>query len=215
MFFRKIENLIFIDYENINNIGAGDLDSLTRKDKIYLYYSKNAKCISIEVFNKLRQGKINIETIACTIGKNAMDCVISTHLGALIYQYGKKMKYYIISKDNDYQSVVDFWKDIEIKRVKSILQVHNPDMVIEEVVKEPTVEKKTKSKSKKKHNINIRSMIGMLIKKIGKVDLNYIESIIKNGNKDTRAELLVKKYGQVKGEEYMMKLKPLFYKIDK
>ena len=88
-------------------------------------------------------------------------------------------------------------------------------MAIEEIIKESTVGKKTKSKSKKKHKLDIRSMIGTCIGRLEKDDLDYIENIIWTENKSTCLELLVQRYGEIKGQEYMASLKPLFNKIDK
>lgn len=161
-------------------------------------------------------------------GSNAMDFVISTLVGSHIAKDTKETKYYIVSNDKGYQAVIDYWKDSAIKRIINLKQVHNETLVTEEkliktqkmksIKQKKTTQSKTKNQSqpnkaqKKKHRINVRSRIGMLVRGLKKADMDKMEAVVKNGNENTYSKLLTEKFGN-KGNDYYAKLKPLFNEL--
>ena len=131
------------------------------------------------------------------------------------------------SGDKGYQAVIDYWKDYDIKRILNLKQVNNENLeVIEETPikknKTQTQKKKVTTKAKqpkqqppkKKHKINVRSRIGMLVKGLKKADMDKMEAVVKNGSENTYSKLLNEKFGN-KGNDYFAKLKPLFSELKK
>ena len=226
LFGNQNKTKIYVDFENVKLKGLEGLDELTGNDTLYLFYSKNADNLTVPIYESIKNSKANIETIECTTGSNAMDFVISTLLGSHVKTDDEKTKYFIVSKDKGYQAVIDYWKDYEIKRILNLKQVKNEDLeVIEEVpIKKkarqknkvvPKEKKQTKQKpQKKKHKINVRSRIGMLVKGLNKADMDKIEAVIKNGNENNYSKLLKERFGN-KGNDYYTKLKPLFNELKK
>ena len=218
---------IYVDFENVKLKGLEGLDELTEKDTLYLFYSKNAEALTVPIYESIKNSKANIETIECTTGSNAMDFVISTLLGSHVKTDEEKTKYFIVSKDKGYQAIIDYWKEYDIKRILNLKQVNNENLeVIEEIPikknKTQTQKKKVTTKAKqpkqqlpkKKHKINVRSRIGMLVKGLKKADMDKMEAVVKNGSENTYSKLLNEKFGN-KGNDYFAKLKPLFSELKK
>lgn len=217
---------IYVDFENVKLKGLEGLDELTEKDTLYLFYSKNAETLTVPIHESIKNSKANIETIECSTGSNAMDFVISTLLGSHVKTDTEKTKYFIVSKDKGYQAIIDYWKDFDIKRILNLKQVNNENLEVDEEkpIKKKVIQKKNISKKvnqpkqqqsqKKKHKINVRSRIGMLVKGLKKADMDKMEALIKNGNDNTYPKLLNEKFG-TKGNDYLNKLKPLFSELKK
>lgn len=115
-------NYYLIDYENVQNFA--DLDKLGKNDSLILFFSENANKISLDVVSMVLAREIAFETIKVECngkGKNALDFQLSSYLGYLISQNkDKNAKFYIISKDNGYSNVVQFWKKREGVQIKLI-----------------------------------------------------------------------------------------------
>lgn len=217
---------IYVDFENVKIKGLDGLDELTENDTLYLFYSKNAETLTVPIHESIKNSKANIETIECSTGSNAMDFVISTLLGSHVKTDEDKTKYFIVSKDKGYQAIIDYWKDYEIKRILNLKQVNNENLEVtddEPLKKKANQKKKSSSKEKKpikqqpqkkKHKINVRSRIGMLVKGLKKADMDKIEAIVKNGNDSTYFKLLNEKFRN-KGSDYYTKLIPLFSELKK
>lgn len=217
---------IYVDFENVKIKGLEGLDELTEKDTLYLFYSKNAETLTVPIHESIKNSKANIETIECSTGSNAMDFVISTLLGSHVKTDTEKTKYFIVSKDKGYQAIIDYWKDFDIKRILNLKQVNNENLEVddEKPIKKKVIQKKNTSKKvkqpkqqqpqKKKHKINVRSRIGMLVKGLKKADMDKMEALVKNGNDNTYSKLLNEKFG-TKGNDYFNKLKPLFSELKK
>ncbi len=112
---------LLIDYENeCGRLLEGiSLIGLTRKDKIILFYSKNASRITMEFHRELEKvkSKKHYEMVE-TGGQNALDFQLSSYLGLCIHENPNE-KYYIVSKDKGYESVCHFWRsrNIFVKRI--------------------------------------------------------------------------------------------------
>ena len=233
LFKNNNKTKIYVDFENVKIKGLDGLDELTDKDTLYLFYSKNAETLTIPMFEKIKNSNAKIETIECATGSNAMDFVISTLLGSHVKTDSEKTTYFIVSKDKGYQAVIDYWEGYEIKRIFNLKQVYNDSLEVidEEEPKKKTnqrrktttkIQQKTKQPAKqpkqqpqkKKHKINVRSRIGMLVKGLKKADMDKMETVVKNGSDNTYAKLLNEKFGN-KGNDYYTKLKPLFDELKK
>lgn len=99
-----------IDYENVKSEGIKGVAQLGEDDRVVIFYSHNADTITFEAMDMIFSSKAQISKykILCG-GKNALDFQLSTYLGYLIHE-AKDSYFYIISKDNGFKHVVDFWK---------------------------------------------------------------------------------------------------------
>ena len=99
-----------IDYENVKSDGIKGSAQLSEEDRVVIFYSHNADTITFEAMDMIFNSKAQVSKykILCG-GKNALDFQLSTYLGYLIHE-AKDSYFYIISKDNGFKHVVDFWK---------------------------------------------------------------------------------------------------------
>ena len=99
-----------IDYENVKSEGIKGIAQLSEEDRVVIFYSHNADTITFEAIDMIFNSKAQVSKykILCG-GKNALDFQLSTYLGYLIHE-AKDSYFYIISKDNGFKHVVDFWK---------------------------------------------------------------------------------------------------------
>lgn len=116
-----------IDYENVNQSGINGIEhlKLTESDKIIIYYSDSANSLTFELHNKLANSKANIKYIKIPHpGKNALDFILVYELGRLTVQTQNDC-YYIVSKDNGYDNVIEYINKhykCSVKKIKSMSQ---------------------------------------------------------------------------------------------
>lgn len=117
-------NVFLIDYENVHISGFDGLNRLKKKDKVYIFYSIKSENIYMDIMNTLLKNKVSFKMFKLNrIEKNALDFQLVLYLGTRLKKYGKKASFYIVSKDNGYQSAIDFAKEyfgIIIKKIESI-----------------------------------------------------------------------------------------------
>ncbi len=99
-----------IDYENVKSEGIRGILQLCDQDSVIIFYSHNADTLTFETMDMIFGSKATVRKYKIVRGgKNALDFQLSTYLGYLIHE-GKDSCFYIISKDNGFQHVVEFWK---------------------------------------------------------------------------------------------------------
>ena len=104
-----------IDYENVNVSGFDGLSSLTENDTIVLFYSENANTLTFGLHKRINEAKANIEFQKVSVEtKNALDFQLCSYLGYLIRDKmsdeSEKNDYYIVSNDQGYSILPDYWK---------------------------------------------------------------------------------------------------------
>ena len=121
----------FIDYENQSGraLEGISLMNLKKSDELIFFYSENSSRITMELHRELE--KIYAKKLYIKVVKglpNALDFQLSTYLGACIQKHPDK-KYYIISKDNGFDSVCRFWmdKNIFVKRIEKFYYCTDAD----------------------------------------------------------------------------------------
>ena len=111
-----------IDYENVCASGLDGLEKLTQSDTLYLFYTENADRLTFDAHRKLLETRAQIRYYKVDSGsKNALDFQLVTYLGYLIHQNNAE-SYYIISKDNGFDSVLKFWakQNMQIARFPNV-----------------------------------------------------------------------------------------------
>ncbi len=109
-----------IDYENTGENGLRGITDLNEDTCTVIFYSENADKISFDMHQKLRECRTVIEYRKISTGKkNALDFQLSTYLGYLLAKC-EEDRFFIVSKDNGYRVVIDFWKNREVRQIDAI-----------------------------------------------------------------------------------------------
>lgn len=116
--------IYFIDFENVNCDGLEGIDRLSEDDSIHLFYSASANKITFKLHLMISTCKAQFIYHEVQTGKkNALDFQLVTYLGYLVGK-DKKSQYLIVSKDEGFGFVVDFWKaqGVEVAQIINLLQ---------------------------------------------------------------------------------------------
>lgn len=105
----RYDRIYLVDTENV---GYQDCTNLVKDESIrYKVY-----CFTNMSFhNKTKDKHIKIVRCDTKKKKNALDFCLVTYLGFILRQFGKNTSYYIISDDKGYNSVVNYWQNLEYK----------------------------------------------------------------------------------------------------
>lgn len=99
-----------IDFENVRSDGLKGINWLSENDIVVIFYSNNADTLTFEAMDLILNSNATIRKFKIARGgKNALDFQLATYLGFLIHE-NKNPYFYIISKDNGFHYVIDFWK---------------------------------------------------------------------------------------------------------
>jgi len=102
--------VFLIDFENVHSEGMVGVDHLTEQDEVVIFYSNNADSITFDALHKLMLCKSKLSYYKIKRGgKNALDFQLSCYLGFRINK-DPDAEFYIISKDNGYDFIMDFWE---------------------------------------------------------------------------------------------------------
>ncbi len=128
-----------IDYENTNKAGLNGVESLTERDTVCIFYSRNAESTTFDMLRKIKECKAKFIFIDVQVGtKNALDFQLATYLGYIIGKEtrdtgdrqgrqssqsqkdeqkrkdsdepAKRDRYYIVSGDNGFESLCKYWQ---------------------------------------------------------------------------------------------------------
>lgn len=105
---RTIKTYYLIDYENVHGDGLAGCGDLGKKDRIIIFFTKNAK--SIDMSEIADHGDARLKMIEVSAGKQSADMHIGSYLGYLAGKKGKNCNVVIVSRDTDYDNVIKFWK---------------------------------------------------------------------------------------------------------
>lgn len=101
----------YIDYENVKNKGLNGISKLYKNDVVKIFYSKDAETITFGLHRRIMESQAQFEyhrvdnSIKSSL-KNALDVLLLNDLSETIKQ-NKSDKYYIVSKDSDYDGFIE------------------------------------------------------------------------------------------------------------
>ena len=138
-----------IDFENVKSAGLAGIEDLTPDDHVVILYSVNSNTISFEMHQKILMSQTPIEYFQIRRGgKNSLDFQLSSLLGWMLAG-GKYSHLFIISNDNGFDALTDFWTsgfvttDAVVRRYHTIGQALSSCRKAEKIrpeVKETVVE---------------------------------------------------------------------------
>ncbi len=109
-----------VDYENIGEAGLKGIENLGSDTSTVIFYSEHADKISFDMHQVLCKCLSKLEFRKAETGKkNALDFQLSTYLGYLVASHPGD-RFFIISKDNGYRVVMDFWNKNTIQQLDYI-----------------------------------------------------------------------------------------------
>ncbi len=99
-------NYYLIDFENVSERGLTEV-SYQPEDLIYLFYTRNASKISLDV---LADAESVLKFIRVAAGKQSLDMHLISYLGYLLHEFGKGQRYVVVSNDAGFDHVIQFWR---------------------------------------------------------------------------------------------------------
>lgn len=113
--------LFLVDYENVGNAGMKGSSYLNATDHIIVFYSETKKNMERRTLEIITASECIFEICKlCKTGKNALDFYIASKLGELIGG-GREGIAVIVSNDNGFQAVRDYWEKRAEHRRKVLL----------------------------------------------------------------------------------------------
>ena len=105
--------MYFVDLENINASGLEYIQSITKGDRYYVFYSDACSNISEEVIKRIIDNGASIKLCKVENGMgNALDFQLSTYMGYIIREDLHRVhEYIIVSGDKGYNVICKFWKE--------------------------------------------------------------------------------------------------------
>ncbi len=189
-----------IDYENVFEGGLNGINRLTEGDSICVFYSDKADHMTFGLHRRLNETKAKITYQKVDVGtKNALDFQLATYLGYIICQdqvLDKNEKYFIVTKDNGFSVLSDYWKRKKIS-VNVISDIAENPIPKAKVAAAPSNEDEmTKELRKILGNNELVFKVTMLIKQCkDKQELNsLLNKSVKDGKKVSAIHKAAKKY---------------------
>ena len=132
--------IFLIDTENVHHHGLDGIEKLDDTDLVYVLSTPNFKKEKVEgdLLLKVMSSKANfhVDDLTSNGSKNYLDFQLCTILGQLMERY-VNAEAVIISKDNGYTAVMDYWKKNNrvINKAESIQDFFTPKPAIVEKAK--------------------------------------------------------------------------------
>ncbi|ORX87685.1 hypothetical protein BCR32DRAFT_289168 [Anaeromyces robustus] len=98
-----------IDFENVGVSGLIGAENLNSNDYVHLFSTKNASKITTATLATFNSTNLKVHEVPAK--NQSVDMHLVSFLGFLIGTEGNSSKYYVISKDTDYQNIIKFWKN--------------------------------------------------------------------------------------------------------
>ena len=99
--------IYLIDFENVHEEGFSALGRLGEKDAVYCFFTRNVAKISMSALAGMRSGQLHF--IEAESGKQSLDLALVSYLGYLIGTRPQELYYDIVSNDNGFAKVAEFW----------------------------------------------------------------------------------------------------------
>ena len=205
-------NYFLIDYENVNVAGFDGLSNLTAEDVVIVFYTENANTLTFDLHTKINESKAKIQFQKVSAkSKNALDFQLCSYLGYLIRgKMDNENRYYIVSKDNGYSVLSEYWSKQRGEKVLSVLNLKKDSVKPAETIKQEIstnqpsqpVAKSTNESSKFE-----KALSGILENKTDIADALNIIHISKPGTELNNR--LQKRFPSLKAGELYRAIKPL------
>lgn len=217
--------IFLVDLENVGMSGLKGIEKLSENNRVEIFYGTKTGSIAFDKHVELSRLRVEIDYHkAAKTGKNYLDFQMGTYLGWLIGK-GETGKFFIISKDTGYDSVIDFWKtqkpELTIVRQGQI-QSEKADSTKAGAEKKETAKKAEKKEiAKKKENTKKTEKLPESVKKKirkavkdeklqGGSYTRLYECVVKYSDKQAFNTALVKTFQQKRGNQLYTLIRDIF-----
>lgn len=149
-----IETYYLIDYENVTSAGLAGCEKLNNLDHIVIFFTANAKKIDMTEIANHRAA--DLKMIEVPAGKQSVDIHISSYLGYITGKHeNRECNVIIISKDTDFDNIIQFWKnnaDIKASRAQQIKMSDTKQSILQQPAPAKSNAKKVSDAKKTKLN---------------------------------------------------------------
>lgn len=122
--------LFLVDYENVGNAGMKGSQYLDASDHVIVFYSESKKNMERGFLENISDSGCGFEICKlCKSGKNALDFYIVSKLGEL-FGSGYEGTAVIVSHDNGFQAVRDYWDKRALHRRKVLVSACVGDGIV-------------------------------------------------------------------------------------
>jgi len=122
--------IYLIDYENVHNDGMEGYEYLTEADSLYIFYSKAAPNIRKKIAAKIFDSSMEVHLYKLfEPRKNAIDYYIAAKTGQLVERF-RPDRLAIVTKDQGFQSIADFWGHAAEDKCKIILEKNIAECIL-------------------------------------------------------------------------------------
>ena len=113
-----------VDFENVKSNGLRGVEYLEKEDYLTIFFSQFAHSCENRYLEAIEQSGCTFDTCKLiNTGKNALDFYIATRVGEF-YGNGHQDRVAIISKDQGFNAVRDYW-DVRLGNNKKIIISNN------------------------------------------------------------------------------------------
>ena len=105
---------VLVDYDNAGSAGLNGINELKKADEIYIFYREGSR-LSFDLHRNLEKSvckKYYQKTVSDT--DSSIGVLLSTIFGNMVAA-DTRSEYAIISRNNDYDAVISYWKNNSIK----------------------------------------------------------------------------------------------------
>lgn len=117
-----MKTVYLVDFENVFSSGLDGCEELGMEDQVIIFYTSHANRLDLDIISGLGDAKLS--AVRAKVGHQSADMLIASYLGHMLSENkGEDISYRIISKDSDYDSMIEFWserEDADITRFDSI-----------------------------------------------------------------------------------------------
>lgn len=123
---------------------------LGKTDHILIFFTQNAKNINMSDISD--HGSADLDMIEVPAGKQSADMHIGSYLGYLAGKNGKNCSVVIVSKDTDFDKVINFWKQKTGIAASRTEQIKKKNVQKQKQTKQPTQKDKQTKQTTQKQN---------------------------------------------------------------
>jgi len=128
--------IYLIDFENVHNDGMEGYEYLTEEDSIYIFYSKAAPNIRKKIAAKIFDSSMDVHLYKLfEPRKNAIDYYIAAKTGQIVEKF-RPDRLAIVTKDQGFQSIADFWGHAAEDKCKIILEKNIAECILKAKAKD-------------------------------------------------------------------------------
>ena len=117
-----MDRFFLVDFENVGCSALSNCNGLNKTDHLIIFFTNNANKIDLNIINE--HGGAELKTVRVPAKSQSIDMHIVSYMGYLIGKNkGKNVNIIVVSKDKDYDNIIEFWKTTENANVSRVQRI--------------------------------------------------------------------------------------------